>query len=182
MKKTYLFLATGFEEVEALTVVDILRRADITCTTVSVTGDINVTSSHKITVKADRLFEDGSLFDADMLILPGGAPGYKNLLAHEGLKELLCSYNAEKKYIAAICGAPSVPGPHGLLKGRKATCYPGIEKELTGADYTNSNVVKDGHIITSRGVGTALDFALALTEILADSDKSSEIAKSILHA
>ena len=95
MKKTYLFLATGFEEVEALTVVDILRRADITCTTVSVTGDINVTSSHKITVKADRLFEDGSLFDADMLILPGGAPGYKNLLAHEGLKELLCSYNAE---------------------------------------------------------------------------------------
>lgn len=182
MKKTYLFLATGFEEVEALAVVDILRRADITCTTVSVTGDINVTSSHKITVKADRLFEDGSLFDADMLILPGGAPGYKNLLAHEGLKELLCSYNAEKKYIAAICGAPSVLGAHGLLKGRKATCYPGIEKELTGADYTNSNVVKDGHIITSRGVGTALDFALALTEILAGCDKSSEIAKSILLA
>ena len=117
-----------------------------------------------------------------MLILPGGAPGYKNLLAHEGLKELLCSYNAEKKYIAAICGAPGVLGAHGLLKGRKATCYPGIEKELTGADYTNSNVVKDGHIITSRGVGTALDFALALTEILAGCDKSSEIAKSILHA
>ncbi|MDE7325633.1 MAG: DJ-1/PfpI family protein [Lachnospiraceae bacterium] len=181
MKKTYLFLANGFEEVEALTVVDILRRADITCTTVSITGEDKVTSSHGITVLSDRLFEDGSLSDADMLILPGGSPGFKNLLAHEGLKELLFSYNAEKKYIAAICGAPSVLGAHGLLNGREATCYPGIEDQLTGATYLKKSVVEDGHFITSRGVGTALDFAISIVMKLAGMGKACEIAESVLH-
>lgn len=181
MKKTYLFLAEGFEEIEALTVVDLLRRAEITCTTVSVTGKHEVTSSHGITVLADRLFEDGTLSDADMLILPGGFPGYKNLAAHEGLKKLLCSYNAEEKFIAAICGAPSVLGTHGLLKGRMATCYPGMEAQLSGATCVRKKVVEDGHIITSRGVGTALDFAVAIIEKLAGLSKGCEVAESVLH-
>ncbi len=179
MKKVYLFLANGFEEVEGLTVVDLLRRAGIDCQTVSTTGELTVTSSHKITIHADRLFEDGALTDADMLVLPGGMPGTLNLLAHEGLKALLCSYAAEGKYLAAICAAPSVLGAHGLLKGKKATCYPGFEEKLTGAACTKDNVVVDGNIITSRGLGTAIEFALALITTLTDTHKATEVAASI---
>lgn len=181
MKKTYLFLAEGFEEVEALTVVDLLRRAEIVCTTVSVTGECKVTGSHGITVFADRLFEDGTLSDADMLILPGGFPGYKNLAEHTGLKDLLFSYNKKEKFIAAICGAPSVLGAYGLLEGRMATCYPGMEAQLLGATCIKKKVVVDGHMITSRGVGTALDFAAAIIEKLAGLNKGCEIAESVLH-
>lgn len=181
MKKTYLFLAEGFEEVEALTVVDLLRRAEIACTMVSVTGECKVTGSHGITVLADRLFEDGTLSDADMLILPGGFPGYKNLAAHTGLKDLLFSYNTQEKFIAAICGAPSVLGAYGLLKGRMATCYPGMEAQLPDATCIKKKVVEDGHIITSRGVGTALDFAVAIIEKLAGLNQGCKIAESVLH-
>lgn len=179
MKKVYLFLANGFEEVEGLTVVDLLRRAGIECVTVSVTGESTVTSSHNIALSADRLFEDGTLLDADMLVLPGGMPGTLNLLAHEGLKKLLASYAADGKYIAAICAAPSVLGAHGLLAGKKATCYPGFEEKLTGAVCSTSKVVRDGNIITSRGLGTAIDFALTLTSLLTDQATADQIAASI---
>lgn len=179
MKKVYLFLANGFEEVEALTVVDLLRRAGMECQTVSVTKEITVTSSHNILVHADRLFEDGVLDNADMLVLPGGMPGTKNLLAHEGLKELLCAYAAKEKYLAAICAAPSVLGAHGLLKGKKATCYPGFEEKLDGAVCCADNVVSDGKTITSRGLGTAIEFALELVTVLADAHTAADLAASI---
>lgn len=179
MKKVYLFLANGFEEVEGLTVVDLLRRAGIECLTVSITGKIPVTSSHNIAIHADRLFEDGPLSDADMLVLPGGMPGTSSLLAHEGLRSLLLSYAADKKYIAAICAAPSVLGANGLLNGKRATCYPGFEQKLTGAAFSKDNVVIDGNIITSRGLGTAIEFALALITTLTDTHMATEVATSI---
>lgn len=179
MKKVYLFLANGFEEVEALTAVDLLRRAGIECLTVSISKELAVTSSHNITIHADRLFEDGTLDDADMLILPGGMPGTLNLLAHKGLKELLCSCSAAGKYVAAICAAPSVLGAHGLLRGKKATCYPGFEEKLEEAICCKENVVQDGNIITSRGLGTAIEFALALITALADEHAAAGVATSI---
>lgn len=172
-------MADGFEEVEGLTVVDLLRRAGIECETVSVTGKRTVTSSHNITLYADRLFEDGSLADADMLVLPGGMPGTLNLLSHEGLKKLLCSCAADGRYIAAICAAPSVLGAHGLLAGKKATCYPGFEEKLTGAVCSANKVVRDGNIITSRGLGTAIDFALTLVSLLAGQETADQVAASI---
>lgn len=180
MKKAYLFIANGFEEIEGLTVVDVLRRAGIECTTVSVTGSEFVTGSHSITVKADCIFDSTALNDADLLVLPGGMPGTNHLLAHEGLKKLLTEYNAAGKYLAAICAAPSVLGQHGFLKGKRATCYPGFGDKLNGAEYiADAKVIHDGNIITSRGMGTAIDFSLKLVELLLDASTSAALATTI---
>lgn len=180
MKKVYVFLSDGFEEIEGLTVVDILRRAKLSCETVSITGSFTITGSHGITLQADRLFDADALKDADALVLPGGLPGTNHLMAHEGLKRLLAEYNAAGKYLTAICAAPSVLGQHGLLTGRKATCYPGYGDKLTGADYlADAKVVRDGNIITSRGMGTAIDFALAITAALIDKDAAESLACTI---
>ncbi len=179
MKKVYLFAADGFEEVEALTVVDLLRRSGVCCTIVSITGKELVVSSHNITIKADMLFDASLLADGDMLVLPGGMPGTNHLMAHEELKKLLISYAANDKYLAAICAAPSVLGQIGLLKEKEATCYPGFEEKLSGAKLSTEHVVVDGNIITSRGLGTAIDFALELVRLLTDSDTSAALADSI---
>ncbi|MBQ9119386.1 MAG: DJ-1/PfpI family protein [Lachnospiraceae bacterium] len=179
MKKIYLFLADGFEEIEGLAVVDLCRRAKLECITVSITDNTEITGSHGIRLYADRTFADGSLDDADMLVLPGGMPGTKHLLAHEGLKELLCRYAANQKYLAAICAAPSVLGNHGLLQGKKATCFPGFEEKLLGATALDAPVVIDGNIITSRGFGTAIDFGLAIVETLLDTPTAAELAATI---
>lgn len=179
MKKVYLFLADGFEEIEGLTVVDMLRRANISCQTVSITGKKLITGSHNIQIFADELFEDADFKDGEMLVLPGGMPGTKYLMAHEGLKKLLASYQDAGKYLAAICAAPSVLGQNGLLNGKKAACYPGFEAELKGADVVMDAAVIDGNIITSRGMGTAIDFALAIIETLADKDTAKQLADSI---
>lgn len=132
----YEFLATGFEEVEALAPVDILRRGGVEIKTVSVTGDLLVESAHGVAIKADLLFEDADLASADLLLLPGGLPGATNLNEHEGLRKALVGQNERGGRIAAICAAPLVLGGLGLLNGKKATCYPGFEKYLTGATYT----------------------------------------------
>ncbi len=176
----YLFLADGCEEVEALTVVDILRRADIEIKTVSIMGRNNVISSHKIEIVADVMFETIE-DDAEMLILPGGIPGTPNLAAHEGLDQLIRKSAEKGIYLAAICAAPTVYGEKGLLKGKKATCYPGMETGLMGAEVSYNNVVVDGNFITSRGLGTAIDFGLKLVEILRDKKLADAIAQKIVY-
>ena len=173
----YLFLADGFEEIEALTPVDVLRRCGKDIKTVSIDTEY-VTGSHKITVKADMTIESLSE-DGEMYILPGGMPGADNLEKCKKLCEILTKANESGKYIAAICAAPKVLGKLGILKGKKAVCYPGFENALLGAEITNSPVVKDGNIITANGMGSALAFSLALAHAV--SDKAEAVAKGILH-
>lgn len=179
MSKVYTFLADGHEMVEALAVVDILRRAKVDVVTVSIKDTLEVMSAHKVGIIADTLFEENDYSDADVLFLPGGMPGTLNLEAHEGLKKLINDYNGQGKYLAAICAAPSVFGHMGLLAGKKATCYPGFEKDLLEAEHTGARVEKDGNIITSKGMGTAIDLGLALTELLVSKDEADRIAKGI---
>lgn len=181
MKKAYLFFAEGFEEVEALTVVDLLRRGKVNCITVSVSGDYDVTGSHGITIRADRLFDEKDLTDADMIILPGGMPGTNNLKAHAGLDKLIRQYDKDGKYLAAVCAAPTVYGEKGLLEGKNATCYPGMEEGLKGANARNDSVVHDGQYITSRGMGTCIDFGLKLLELLENKEIADTIGKAVLY-
>ena len=181
MKKAYLFFATGFEEVEALTVVDILRRGGVDCKTVSVMGDYDVTSSHNVTIRADLVFEHQDLNDGDMLIMPGGIPGTPNLKAHKGLETLIHQYLQNGKFLAAVCAAPTIYGEMNLLVGKDATCYPGMEDGLIGANKKTDNVVCDGQFITSRGMGTCIDFGLVLLEKLTDKETADTIAKKIVY-
>lgn len=180
MKQISVFLADGFEEIEGLTVVDILRRAGLRVDTVSVTGERIIRGSHQIDVQADCLFEEMDFSETDMLVLPGGMPGTRNLMNHKGLQELLRAYHEKGRYIAAICAAPSVFGRLGFLKGRRACCYPSFEEKLEGAEVVQEPVSVDGHIITSRGMGTAIPFALKLTALLCGEEKADEISRSIL--
>ncbi len=179
MSKVNIFFANGFEEVEALTVVDILRRAGIETTMVSITGEKTVTGSHGIGVVMDKLFDETD--DADMIVLPGGMPGTLNLLAFDKLTDMIKEYYNQGKYIAAICAAPTVFGKLGLLKDRRATCYPGMEDELFAEEALEDAVVMDGKIITSRGLGTAIDFSLAIVTALIDDETAGSMAEKIVY-
>lgn len=183
MGNVYLFLAEGFEEVEALSVVDILRRAGLSVKTVSVTGNECVSGAHGVGVKADMLF-DAALIgaDAEMLVLPGGLPGATNLAAHEGLRSLILDFGAASRPLAAICAAPMVYGRLGLLKGRCATCYPGFEQYMEGAQPTGAMVEQDANFITGKGPGAAFDFALAIVAKLAGEAKAGEVKAGMLLA
>lgn len=178
--QTYVLLAEGFEEIEALAVVDVLRRAKIETLTVSIQGKQQVTGAHGIAVIADKIFEDTDFSKGTMIVLPGGGPGTQNLQNHAGVAKVLQDYAAQQKWIAAICAAPSVLGKLGLLEGKSATCYPGVEQELIGARVTSANVVMDGRYITSRGPGTALEFALKLVEILTTRETANQLKESML--
>lgn len=180
-KKVSVFLADGFEEIEGLTVVDLLRRAGVNVTTVSITGCATIHGAHKIDVQADKLFEDMDFENEDMVVLPGGMPGTLHLGAHEGVKAVLKDFYAKEKYIAAICAAPSVLGQYEMLKGRKATSYPGFEDKLQCEEYTTNAVEVSDFIITSRGLGTAIPFALTLIEVLVSKEKADEISSSIIY-
>lgn len=180
LNMVYLFLADGFEEVEALTVVDLLRRAGIDLQTVSIMKRRQVVGSHNIEVLADMLFEEMNE-DAELLILPGGMPGTTNLNAHAGLDQLIRKSAERGIYLAAICAAPTVYGSKGLLKGRRATCYPNMEEGLLGAEVSYDNVVTDGTVITSRGLGTAIDFALKLIEILKGKESADSVSEKIVY-
>ncbi len=190
MKNVSVFLADGFEEIEGLTVVDILRRSGVETKTVSVTKERKVKGAHGIEIMADVLFEEMDFSETKMLVLPGGMPGTLNLQAHAGLMDLLRKYDASGKestengeteqYVAAICAAPSVLGALGILKGKRACCYPSFEEKLVGAEVVNDPVVWDGHVITSRGMGTAILFALKLTEVLCGIEKAEEIKTAIV--
>ena len=163
----YLFLAEGFEEIEAITPLDILRRAGADIKTVSVNGDgLRVEGAHGISVMADIDISEVNVQDADMIILPGGGKGTENLKASVALRDIILAVNERGAYIAAICAAPTVLGEMGLLEKRRATCYPALAGELiaSGAKYKNDMVVFDGHFVTSEGAGTAADFGFALMD------------------
>lgn len=179
MKRIWAFLAEGFEEVEALTVVDILRRAKYEVTTVSITGDLFVTSSHNVVIKADKKMTELESELPDVVFLPGGMPGTLNLGAHEGLKNIILNATEAGKIMAAVCAAPSVYGEMGLLKGRKATCYPGFEDKLLGAEYQDEQVVVDGTFVTSQGMGTCIPLGLKLVELLSSEEMAAQIKNSI---
>jgi len=171
-----LQLADGFEEIEAISVVDILRRADIPVQMVSIMGKRAVVGAHQVTVMADVLFENVDYNDVDMIILPGGGGGTQNMAKHTGLKQQLTKQAMDGKWIAAICAAPTIIGQLGLLVGKSATCYPGCESQLTGANVgTSPSVIVDGKIITSRGPGTSLAFGLKIVEVL----KGLELANNV---
>ena len=178
----YLFLANGFEEVEALTPLDILRRAGLDVRTVSLDTDRAVTGSHNITVTADL---SGDIFTAandhhpDMIILPGGMPGTTNLDRSPLVETALQDALATDAYIAAICAAPMVLGKRGLLEGKRATCFPGFEDFLFGATEVGGRVVTDGRIITAAGMGVALDFGLTLAAALTDEATAEQIRRAI---
>ena len=180
MPKTFIFLAPGFEETEAIVPIDILRRAQIEVETESITSQKEVTGAHGVTVLADSLFENTDFSKGDMLVLPGGMPGASNLNAHQGLKNLLLQYAEGGKKIAAICAAPLVLGGLDLLQGKKATAYPGYESTLKGAEYLEAGIVKDGNFITGRGPGFAIDFGLSIVEELQGKVKADEVAGGVL--
>lgn len=181
MGKVYIFLADGFEDIEGLTVVDLMRRAEIDIKTVSIKDTKEVMTSHGIPLLTDLTFNEADFTDADMLVLPGGMPGTRYLGGFKPLTELLTEfYNAGKK-VAAICAAPSILGGLGFLKGRKAVCYPGFEEMLEGAQVTTDSVVVDGNVTTSRGLGTAIDFALSLIGQLKGTEKAEAIAEGIIY-
>lgn len=175
----YLFLADGFEEIEALTTVDLLRRAELEVKTVSIKADRLVSGAHKIQVVADILLEDIDEDAMDALILPGGMPGTNNLAKCKPLIQLLLKQHEAKKMIGAICAAPSILGDHGILEGRQAVCYPGFESRLKGASISENKVVRDGHIITSKAAGTAVEFALKLIKHLKSKEDSVNVKRSI---
>lgn len=181
MCKVSLFLADGFEEIEGLTVVDLLRRAQIEVETISIMGKNQITGAHNIKVEADRLFEEADFSDSNMLVLPGGMPGTLYLKEFEPLRQLLLEFHQNEKAVAAICAAPTVFGDLGILKGKSAVCYPGMEDGLVGAEVKYDNVVTDGNITTSRGLGTAIDFSLRLIEILLDKDTADKIGHAVVY-
>jgi 4-methyl-5(b-hydroxyethyl)-thiazole monophosphate biosynthesis len=180
MKKILIHFADGFEEIEAITPVDVLRRAGCEVETVSITGKSEVTSKRGVVILADRHFIEADYEQADMIILPGGQPGADNLNNHEGLKKQIQLYHKQGKLLAAICAAPLVFGSAGILKGRRATCYPGTEPLLTGATCTGNAVEADGHIITAKGPGVALEFSLILAEILVGKAQTEELRKAMM--
>ncbi|AOR22874.1 DJ-1 family glyoxalase III [Clostridium taeniosporum] len=177
MKKVCVLLAEGFEEVEALTICDIIRRANMVCDLVSMNGEF-VNSSHGVTMKADKIFN--SDMEYDLVALPGGMPGSKNLRDDSRVIDFVNRYNQQGKLIGAICAAPIVLGKAGLTEGKDITSYPGFEDELINCNYKEESVVVDGNIITSRGPGTAMEFAYKLIEKLGY-DNIEELAKSMLY-
>ena len=178
MKKVCVLLAEGFEEVEALTVSDIIRRAKVTCDLVSI-KDKKVTSSHNVTIEADKIFDES--MEYDLIVLPGGIPGATNLRDDERVINLLKKQNKEGKLIGAICAAPIVLGKAGLTEGRKITSYPGYEDELPNCDYLEDAVVVDRNIITSRGPATSMVFAYKLLEILGYINEVDSISSGMLY-
>lgn len=180
MKRVNIYLADGFEEIEAITVTDVLRRADVDARLISITGKLEVKGAHGITVTADGLFENTDNSGADMIVLPGGMPGTRHLGDHKGLREVIFGFAERNKPIAAICAAPSVLGRMGLLSNRKAVCYPGYEDSLKGAVEGGDIVVKDENYITSKGPGTAIYFALKLVECLTDIETANELREGMI--
>ena len=180
MKRVNVYLAEGFEEIEAITVVDALRRADIDARMISITGKKEVKGAHSITVTADELFENADNLGADMMVLPGGMPGTRYLGEHKGLKEVILGFADRSKPIAAICAAPSILGKLGLLDGKKAVCYPGFEETLKGAVIGEDIISQEGNYITSKGPGTAIYFALRLVELLTDNETAEELREGMI--
>lgn len=180
MAKVYVFLANGFEDVEALIPIDVLRRGGVEVVTVSTTEEPIVTSAHGVGTCADKAFEVCDFSDADLLMLPGGMPGANNLYEHEGVCQAVRDQSAKGKKVAAICAAPAVVlAPLGILDGKKATCYPGFEGALKDATYTGDLVTVDGNVTTGEGPAAAFPYAYELLAQLVDKKTSDQIAEGM---
>ena len=178
----YVFLATGFEDIEAIAPVDIMRRAGLDVQTVSITGEKVVTSAHGIGIVSDLLLSDVDFSQADMLVLPGGLPGSTNLDACQLLTGAIKRHFEAGGAIAAICAAPLVFGHLGLLQGRYATCYPGVESELKGATYTAAIVERDGNIITGKGPAAAFEFGYTIVDFFRGEGASQALRNGMIYA
>lgn len=176
----FVHLAEGFEETEAVTTVDILRRAGLDAEFVSVTGERAVKGVHGITVTADSLIEEADYGGCGMMVLPGGLPGAYNLREHKLLCRKLAAFAEEGKALAAICAAPLVLGSLGILAGKKAAIYPGMEEELRGAEALDVPVVRDGNIITAQGPASAMKFAIAIVEYFKGEEAGEAVEKDLL--
>ena len=174
----YVFLADGFEIIEALSPVDMLKRAKIETKLVGVTGEI-VTSSCGVAVKTDMLIDDFDFYDVEAIVLPGGMPGAENLDNCKALQGIIDNASNTNSYICAICAAPFILGKKGLLNGKSAICYPGFEVDLQGANIAESAVCRDGNCITAKGMGVAVDFGLEITAALLNRETADNIRKSI---
>lgn len=181
--KACIFLAPGFEEIEALATCDVLRRCGMEVSLITISNDVHVTGANGITAKADFVLDDCDCADADWLICPGGMPGSTNLYESDKLTDLLVHHSNEGKYVAAICAAPAVVlAQLGLLNGRNATCYPGFESLLLqgGAKPQSARVVVDGNIVTGNGPSSAIPFALKIAEIALGKDVAEQVANGML--
>ena len=180
MKKVYVFLADGFEDVEALIPVDVWRRGGLDVVTVSTTEFPLVRSAHGVNIEADMMFEQCDFADADLLFLPGGMPGASNLYGHEGVCKAIADQHAAGKKVAAICASPAVVlAPLGILDGKRATCYPGFEHALMQATYTGELVTVDDNVTTGEGPAAAFPFAYELLAQLKDKQTSDQIAEGM---
>jgi len=173
-------LAEGFEEIEAVSIIDVLRRAGLKVVTVSVTGQPEVKGAHDISITADKLFEEINYSIVEMIVLPGGMPGAKNLKNHSGLNAQILDFNKSGKPLGAICAAPMVFGNLGLLKGKNATCFPGFESELKGANVTGNAVEVADNIITGKGAGVAIQFALKIMEHFKGQKAANELGNRMV--
>ena len=180
MKNAVLLLANGFEEIEAVTVADVLRRAEVGLKIISVTGSLEVTGAHQIKLKADGLFEETGFEDVDMVILPGGMPGTMNLNDHKGVRQVVLDFHRKGKYLAAICAAPMVLGNLGILDDRSATSYPGYNRYILRARIKSDPVVDDEHLITANGAGAALLFSLKLVEKLQGKEEAALTGRKMM--
>lgn len=181
MAKAYEFLADGFEDIEALAPVDILRRAGVEVKTVSINATDTVESAHGVQVKADLVFGDADLGDADLLLIPGGMPGARNLDMHEGVRAAVRKQAEAGRLVGAICAGPMVLGHLGLLQGKRATCYPGFEGELDGAEYTAAPATIDGNIITGKGPGATFNYAYLIVEVMKGSHVAEELKEQMMY-
>jgi len=180
MAKVLCFLAEGFEEIEALTPIDVLRRAGVELLTVSITNSEYVKAAHNVVVKADSIISNVVFEDADMILLPGGMPGARNLNNCELLKTKILEFNDQGKYLAAICAAPLVFGGLGILNNKIAICYPGYEDTLQGAILSSASVAVADNVITAKGVGAAMSFALQLVRMLVDDAMAEDLANKMV--
>lgn len=176
----YVHLAEGVEEIEAVTIVDVLRRGGIEVKTVSISSDKLVTGAHDIVIAADMVYEEADYSSCDMIVLPGGMPGTKHLEEHQGLAEKIKQFVQENRYVAAICAAPMILGRLSLLEGKRATIYTDMEEHLKGAIFVEDPVVVDGRLITSRGPGTAAEFSLKLVELLKGAQEAENLRKAMI--
>lgn len=181
MSKLGIIMAEGCEEIESLAVVDVLRRAKMEIDMISITDENRVKGSHGIVIETDKQIAQVDFSQYEGVILPGGIPGTPNLAANQMVSDVIKEFAAKDKMVAAICAAPSILGANGLLQQKKATSYPGYQEEMKGCIYTEDKVVRDGNIITSRGMGTALDFALAILEYFKGHKAAAELAGKIMY-
>lgn len=176
----HLFLAEGFEEIEALTTLDILRRCGLDVQTVSITGKRLIRGAHGIPVMVDCLFRYSGVADSECIILPGGMPGAKNLMAYDGLKKALVNHDRRGKLLAAICAAPIVLGQINILSGKRATCYPGFEEYLNGAFISTEMVEEDENVITGKGPAAAVPFAFTIARHFVSDDVIKKVQDDML--